>query len=156
MWNPTFPEFPAREYRKYAKYPGMSPKDTIVWNAFIDNNPDFCKEVYYNFRVGEGVTLNTEFEPNIVKMAKSISQLRIDAITVHANYIRIVELKPYGSCTALGQLIAYNFLLSKRYANLPHVIPTLMCFSCPHDIKTVLNEIRFDIIRVPVPSHVQL
>lgn len=134
----------------------MSQKDKFAWNAFIAKFPDFCNECYYNFRVGEGVTINTEFEPNIMKMVKAVSQLRIDVITIHDDYLRIIELKPYGSCTALGQLAVYNQLMKRKYANLFHIIPTLVCFRCPEDIATVLDHYGFDLYTVDVPENVQL
>ena len=122
---PLFQDERVYPYRKASKYPGMSPKDIAVWEQFIEHNPEFTNEVYYNFRVGEGMTLAIEYESNIAKMAKAITQLRIDVLSVHKDFIRVIELKPLASCTAIGQLLAYTTLIERQYANIPQIAPTL-------------------------------
>lgn len=140
------------KYEKRRRYPGLLKKDVLVWETFIDHFPGYFSSCDYNVRVGEGIIIDHNWHISIQNMATALTQLRIDVIGESNNDITIIELKPYGSCTAIGQLLAYTKLYADKYTNYNELIPLLLCFYCPPDIKKILEFYDIQIIEVPHPE----
>lgn len=100
-----------RPPKKLFSYPHLSPADTIIWDIFILKNPDFFDAVTYDVRVGQGITVEGNYEPKIIDMAKMLSQRRIDVLAERKGEIWIVELKFDPGVSLLGQLLGYKTLL---------------------------------------------
>ena len=136
----SLPGEPFYNYAAMSSYPGMSVEDTATWNQFIVQYPNFCRHVHYNVRVGKGAYYSPNTPPNYQKMISDLSMLRIDAITIHSDIIRVIEVKPRGTTTAVGQLITYDQLLREKFAQLPPTQKTLVCITCPQDIVSTLHS----------------
>ncbi len=118
------------------KYPHMSARDGEIWEKYVQENPDIIDKVTYAVRVGNGMPLEKNWEPNIQKMAKELSQKRIDAVVEHADHIEIIEVKPRASFSALGQLLGYRQLYVEYYKTGKPIRLTVVCeYVSPDDLK---------------------
>ena len=108
-------------YKKLHKYPHLLAEDVVLWNRFIEQHPnrfDYCD---YDVHVGDGTKLPDDYEPNYKKMAKELSQFRIDAVGWKGNLPTIIEIKPRASTTAIGQIIVYRTLFKKDFPQYPSI-----------------------------------
>lgn len=123
--------------KKLFSYPHLSPADTIIWDIFILKNPDFFTSVTYDVRVGQGITVEGNYEPKIVDMAKMLSQRRIDVLGERNGEIWIVELKFDPGISLLGQLLGYKTLLLQEIK-----------LSVPVKLFAIVNRIDQDLKNV--------
>ncbi len=93
-------------YKRYLKYPHLRPKDVKIWNKFIDDNPDFFKEVEYDVKVGAGREYPEAEEGPIKEDLIYLSKKRIDVVGFTNDEIYIIELKPKAGMSAIGQALS--------------------------------------------------
>lgn len=126
-------------------YPHMSPEDTILWNRFIKERPDFADFVYYDVPVG---TLPNKIEPQhkpiTEKYVRQTYLKRIDALTHRDKTLHVIELKPHAGMIALGQVIMYRHCLFKLLEGGYHVIAMIVTDTADLDLPelTEQNDIR--------------
>jgi hypothetical protein len=126
-----------RPPKKLFSYPHLSPADTIIWDIFLLKNPDFFNAVTYDVRVGQGITVEGNYEPKIVDMAKMLSQRRIDVLGERNGELWIVELKFDPGISLLGQLLGYKTLLLQEIK-----------LSTPIKLFAIVNRIDQDLKNV--------
>jgi len=98
-----------RAFRPLSRYPHMSAADIPVWEAFLAAFPRRFVTIEYDVRVGPGRPGLPGMAAWGERMARAISQLRIDAVGRDAERVWLVEVKPYVVAAALGQLLCYRF-----------------------------------------------
>lgn len=140
-------------YTKRSKYPGLTAKDTLVWEQFISDNPNYYTHVQYNIRVGEGIRYIPDNLYTLQNMAKKLTQMRIDVIGYRNRQLEIIELKPICGATMIGQLIIYPILYNKTYQNHAKIITKGICFHASDDIKTVAKILNITVIEVIAPDN---
>jgi len=106
-------------YKKLHHYPHLLADDVVLWERFIETYPDYFESCNYDVHVGNNITLPDDWAPNYQKMAKELSQFRIDVIAWKNDIPTIVEIKPRASTTAIGQIIVYRTLFAREYPNYP-------------------------------------
>lgn len=126
-----------RPPKKLFSYPHLSPADTIIWDIFLLKNPDFFDAVTYDVRVGQGITVEGNYEPKIVNMAKMLSQRRIDVLGERNGELWIIELKFDPGISLLGQLLGYKTLLLQEIK-----------LSTPIKLFAIVNRIDQDLKNV--------
>lgn len=127
------------KYGKRVHYAHMLDDEAAVWDRFVDKFPDRFETVDYDFRVGEGMKVPEHYEENITRMAKMLSQKRIDVLAWNDDQPTIIEVKKRVGLSALGQVLGYRTLFIK---NLPRIKkPKLMvlCEIISDDDMTVLK-----------------
>jgi len=99
-------------------YPHMSPQEKELWDRFLQTTDLTFYAIEYDLRIGPGYVPAWLKEPYLIRMAKAITQLRIDAVGYRRAEIWIFEVKPRAGRSALGQLEAYAywFEMEKRPA----------------------------------------
>jgi len=102
-------------YIKRRKYPHMTGEDFFIWNRFITRFPDYFETVDYDWRVGDGMKLDPTWEDNFKRMAKAITQKRIDVLGWNGDLPTIVELKRSVGLSTLGQVLGYKTLLMNEF-----------------------------------------
>ena len=132
-------------YEKRYKYPHMIGDDLRVWEKFIELHPGRFDSVDYDWRVGVGMTLYPEWEENIKRMAKMITQKRIDVVGWNDEQPTIIEVKERGSIVALGQLLGYLVLFVKEFPNISAPKLLLICDMISLDDRTALDDYEIEI-----------
>lgn len=108
-------------YEKRRKYPHMMPYDADIWERFIDKNPSVYEWVEYDVKVGSVPDFVTGHEDEKIQAQAPLYNKKIDVIGHVGNKIDIIELKPHGGMSALGQVRGYVTLYKRDYK--PDVIP---------------------------------
>ena len=130
-------------YIKKRNYTHMMGEDKIIWERFIDKYPKRFDTVDYDWRVGEGIDLNPDWEDNIMRMANMITQKRIDVLAWNGEQPTIIEVKKRVGLSTLGQVLGYKELFVTEFKNID--IPDLLVIteSIGADDRLVLE--RFNI-----------
>jgi hypothetical protein len=123
----------------------MVADEAAVWDRFIEKFPGRFDSVDYDFRVGEGETKLPFEEENYVRMAKMLSQLRIDALCWNGDQSTIIEVKERAVLSAIGQLQGYKILFVKDLENFLSPQLLMVCSVITEDVKHV-----FQTVKIPV------
>ena len=99
-----------------AKYPHMSREDTIIWEEFVKDYPNYFDSVDFDLPVGDfrktDIVLPKEWAIN----REYLGKMKIDVVGYKGNEIYIIEVKPQAWAKALGQVIMYDFLYTTEHS----------------------------------------
>lgn len=118
-------------------YPHMKPHDVHLWEQFIRANAGFFDKVDYDILVGDGVVMGDIKKDVYAKSFKILTQKKIDVVGYIRNEIWIVEVKPFASSSALGQLLTYRLLYDETYS--PKLPVKMMIIT--NQLKTDYNKV---------------
>ncbi|MCD6590287.1 hypothetical protein J7K74_03850 [Candidatus Woesearchaeota archaeon] len=93
----------------------MGPMEKVIWDKFLLTTPLKFIKIEYDVRVGPGYVPKEKYPEYIIRMAKALTQLRIDAVGHQKERIWIFEVKPRAGRSALGQLESYRYWYIKDY-----------------------------------------
>ena len=115
-------------------YPHMMAEDTEIWSKYLAAPVITIKEVWYDVHVGGQVK---GIDPSDVmgnKIAAGITRKRIDVVAEVAGGLWVIEIKPFGSMLALGQVLSYARLFAIEYRPVLVVQPVVVCASVDEDL----------------------
>jgi hypothetical protein len=118
------------------KYPHLLPEDAAVWDRYMDTQNFADARLYYDVRVGEGRPVGNAYPDNIQKMARDLSQRRIDVLIERPELYTIVEVTTAASLKAIGQLAVYRHLFTMDHLPDRQVNTLLICSSIDPDLKS--------------------
>ena len=127
-------------YKKMLKYPHLAPQDKIIWERFIDDNPDYFTSVDYDVKVGEGQTIKAKPHAMTAEEWRKHTQKRIDVVGYKDNTIYIIELKPSASFSAIGQAVSYALLYRQEFKPSGEILPTIITDREVLDIRNLCNQ----------------
>ena len=122
-------------------YPHMLTEDNIVWTKFLQTDAERIKQVWYDVRVGAPVFLGPEATAMERKIAAGLTRKRIDAVCLVKGDYWVVEVKPYASMLAVGQVISYSRLFALEYLLEGRVIPVIVCDAADEDLLAEFDEL---------------
>lgn len=122
------------------KYPHMAPNDVPIWEAFLTQHANLLTRVAYDVRIGQGVEIPAGTPENISKMAKDLSQLRIDALNITPSEIWIIEIKFDPSVSLVGQLVSYAQLFPETYPDTPPIKQVAIVNKISRDLDSILTQ----------------
>lgn len=137
------------------QFPHLLAPDIAVWRRFLDSRHNSFNRFDYDVRVGQGNHIPDHLPPNIQKMAKDLSQKRIDAVGWKNNHPTIFEITTTPSIKAIGQLAVYPILWQRTFA-WEYAPPAVLVADSMHpDLATVLTayHLPFVILPPPDPDH---
>jgi len=139
---------PRLPYEKRYRYPHLTEADKAIWDAFIEEHPDFFDEVEYDVLVGEGREPDPEDPEFIKRIVTYITKYKIDVVGYKDGTVSLVEIKPYAAASALGQLFVYRSLY-ERDIN-PLIIPRLIVVTdrLTDDMRYVYQYYGIDVYTV--------
>ncbi|MBA7665264.1 hypothetical protein ES703_73334 [subsurface metagenome] len=117
-----------------SSYPHLLAEDTEVWSAYLADPVAPIKEVWYDVHVGaipslpEGATVLDQ------KVALGVYRKRIDVVCRVGGGFWVVEIKPFGSMLALGQVTSYTRLFIAEYRPAGEVWPVVVCSEVDLDL----------------------
>ncbi|KKN05288.1 hypothetical protein LCGC14_1088790 [marine sediment metagenome] len=111
---------PALSPKVRRRYEQMMVEDMGPWTEFLRSDSMPLLQVWYNVHVGQAVEV-PDGSPEYMKAhAAAVSRKRIDAVGRTANEIWIIEVKPYATMYAIGQVIVYEVLFRREFEmNMP-------------------------------------
>lgn len=122
-------------------YPHMLFEDTGVWTRFLQTDAYRLKEVWYDVRVGMPVDLGVGASEMEKKIAAGLTRKRIDAVCSVGGGFWVVEVKPYASMLAVGQVISYVRLFKLQYTVPGQIIPVIVCDAFDEDLVDEFDEL---------------
>lgn len=132
-------------YGKRYRYPHMIKDEIRVWEKFMDLYPGKFESVDYDFRVGKGSVMPEGFGDNWARMAKMLSQKRIDVIGWVNDNPTIIEIKMRVGLSAMGQVLGYRSLFMKYFRNFPEPKIMIVCETISDDDRDVLEDSKIPI-----------
>jgi hypothetical protein len=105
------------EQRK--KYPGMLPREILIWETWLKTNAGRFDTYDYNVRVGDGRDPGAGFPQWARDMAISSSQLRLDVLAWNGTQATIIEVEENPGMRAIGQIIGYETFWVRDNRTLP-------------------------------------
>jgi hypothetical protein len=100
-------------------YPGMLPREILIWQTWLAQWEASYDSFQYNARVGPGFDPGPGWPDNMRTMAIANSQKRIDAVAWQGSQPTLIEVKDRAGAAALGQLLTYLPLWMQTYPDLP-------------------------------------
>lgn len=123
-----------------AKYPHMKKDEAATWDRFLARMPWQVENIMYDVRLGEGARVSEGVPEWVKHMAWALSTKRVDAIVETLLEFIIVEVKPRGALSAVGQLLGYLVLFNKQYRPQKRVRLALVCERIAPDMAPILLE----------------
>lgn len=122
-------------------YPHMLQEDNAVWTRFLETDSFRLKEVWYDVRVGLPVSLPVGASEMERRIAAGLTRKRIDVVCSVGGGFWVVEIKPYASMLAVGQVISYTRLFRLEYATEGQIIPVIVCDAFDEDLVDEFDEL---------------
>lgn len=110
---PPQPNFDKPQPR--GRYPHLLPYERQIWRRFLDTQPVPQFVVAYDVHVGTPAPIKSSLPENYQKMVQHLSTKRIDAVLSFPQEIVILEIKRNAGLTAIGQVLSYNILFTRKY-----------------------------------------
>lgn len=126
-------------------YPHLLKEDNAVWDKFLQKNLDRIKKVWYDVRVGQPVLLPVGASDMERRIAAGLTRKRIDVVCFVDDGFWVVEVKPYASMLAMGQVISYHRLFEIEYPAAVPAIPVIVCDTLDADLVD-----KFDVLDILV------
>ena len=98
-------------YKLLHKYPGMRPKDEVIWDKYIQAHPGIFDSCFYNVPVGDPAHNNFERAEMKFNGGFGVTQWRVDVVAIRDGLQYVIEVKPYADTHAIGEVLAYRALL---------------------------------------------
>lgn len=127
-------------------YPHLLAEDTAVWTRYLKSPIVPIKEVWYDIHVGKPT--KTAGGPGTLeaRIAAGISRKRIDAVCRVAGGYWVVEIKPFGSMLAVGQVVSYARLFVQEYRLDGEVWAVIVCDQADEDVILLCEDLGVIII----------
>jgi len=123
----------------------MLEDEKLVWERFMDLYPGKFYSVDYDFRVGMGTVIEGETGTPWPRMAKMLSQKRIDVVGWVGDSPTIIEVKKRVGLSALGQVLGYRILFMKDLKHFPEPKLLIICEMISEDDHLVLEGNRIPV-----------
>lgn len=132
---------PGQEALVRPHYPHFLAEDDSVWTRFLKTDADRITRVWYDVRVGKPMYLSPGASEVEIKVAAGVSRKRIDVVCLVKGEYWVVEVKPYASMLASGQVITYARLFAQEYVRDGRVIPVIVCNRVDDDLIDGFSEL---------------
>jgi hypothetical protein len=133
-------------YEVLPKYPHMLPDEAAIWDRFLHSKHETFLSLSYDVHVGEGVIPPPGLPDWINNVIAATSQKRIDVVAETKDSIWIIELKPRGGMSAVGQLLAYEVLYNIKFKPIKPLKKVMMCERMAPDLDIVYSSYGIEII----------
>ncbi|MBA7540029.1 hypothetical protein ES705_32318 [subsurface metagenome] len=122
-------------------YPHMLAEDTEVWSKYLAAPVHRITEVWYDLHVG-GPVAGVKPEDKLgMRIASGITRKRIDVVARVGGGWWVVEIKPFASMLALGQVLSYTRMFIEEYRPIEEVKSVVVCDAVDPDL---LDEFEAD------------
>lgn len=138
MSTSPYPPTPAQTLQvDRLRYPGMLPREVLIWKAWLGLHASEFDRFVYNERVGSGFDPGAGYEQSMRAMAIANSQKRLDVVAWKDSQATIIECKDRAGAAAVGQLLTYAPLWAMAHPDVPRPMLRLVSNRLQPDIGLV-------------------
>lgn len=123
--------------------PQLTPLDLAVWRRFLLLRPTMFDRFEYQVRVGKGQPLPASATDADQRNWAALTEKRVDAIGFNADGITIIEVKPRGGPSALGQALVYRDLYREKFRPAQTLSALVVCSYIDDDVR--LSALRLGV-----------
>ena len=95
------------------RFKHLLPGEVSIWKRFLSEYGSNWAWYEYDIHLGSGIEIFEYWDEKIKKLAKALTQYRIDVIGHREGSITIFEIKPDTGLSALGQVLSYKVLYER-------------------------------------------
>ncbi len=117
-----------------ASYPHMLPEDTQIWTRWLNHHAARISQAWYDVHVGTAVQLPADAPDYLRRVARGLTRKRIDVVAQAPTEMWVIEIKPHGGYTALGQALVYARMFAAEYPQDLPIIPMVICRQIDADL----------------------
>ena len=121
------------------RYSHLSGIDSGVWSALLEERGRRFERVWYDVWCGDGEGVDTPSGGAGRRLSDGIYCKRIDVVTLCQGLYIIWEVKPWGNCIALGQVLMYGELFRRRYQDCRPIQLAIVCASQDPDCVRIMD-----------------
>lgn len=132
------------------KFRHMLPNEVRLWERFLQLYGDWFKNYRYDVRVGEGVDPGPGYEEEWRRLARLLTQKRIDVVAEKDGEVWIFEVKPDAGLGAIGQVLSYKVLYMKEHKDVHKVQLAIVTTRVDDDIREVCKEYGITVFELGV------
>lgn len=92
------------------RFPGMLPREILVWRNWLRTNSERFDRYEYNLRIGQGTDPGEGFSKELRRDAILISRKRVDVVAWRAGRVTLIEVEDNPGLSNFGQIAGYEFL----------------------------------------------
>lgn len=118
-------------------FPHLSMLDTAVWKRFLRTDEAVPWSWRYDMRLGHGSFGQRFVDDDLAPAWAALVKKRVDCIGVAGGDVVIVEVKPIGGMSALGQVLTYWELFKAKGKPTASVTPWVVCGRADEDVISV-------------------
>src|SRR6266478_2003671 len=122
------------------KYPGMAPREVIIFQQWQNEHGSEYDRFDYNVRIGNGTDPGEQYSPSDRAMYIANTQKRIDAVGWKGPQPTIIEVKDRATASCKSQLITYAALWPISFPNTPTPYLLLVTNRFSADMQLVLDR----------------
>jgi hypothetical protein len=128
------------------RYVHMMPEDYEAWSAYLVSERNELLEVWYDVHVGEPMHVPAGAPEYMKNVAEGVSRKRIDVVGRSAQGIFVIEVKPWASMQALGQVVTYTNLYVREFEIHGSVQAMIVAMECDRDILETAQTMNVKIV----------
>lgn len=122
------------------KYPGMAPREVIIFQQWQREHGNEYDRFDYNVRIGNGTDPGPQYSDADRQMYILNTQKRIDAVGWKGAQPTIIEVKDRATASCMSQLITYDALWEVTFPNTPKPLLLLVTNRFSADMQLVLDR----------------
>jgi len=123
--------------------PSLTPLDLEVWRRFLVLRPSMFASFAFQVEVGSGQPLPAAASDSDRKVWDKLTSKRIDAVGINKDGITVIEVKPRGGASALGQALVYRDLYIQKRKPAQPVAALVVCNYIDEDVR--LTALRYNV-----------
>lgn len=128
------------------RYPHMMKEDSVVWSRFLEGRAAWLQEVWYDVHVGVPVEAPGYLGEMGRRVAAGLTMKRIDVVARTRLGLWVVEVKPYCSMLAVGQVLTYARAFVVQYGYGDGVWPVVVCDEWDDDVEGLCEALGVMVI----------
>jgi hypothetical protein len=130
------------------KFPGMLPREIIIWRNWCKLHEAEYDRFDYNTRIGSGHDPGPSWPDEIRRMAVANTQLRIDAVAWKGDTPTLLEVKDRAGASAVGQILTYEAVWLQDFPQGPPPLLIMVTNRLQNNIMPLVKKanIRLDLV----------
>lgn len=123
--------------------PNLTPLDLEVWRRFLLLRPLMFERFEFQVPVGTPQSLPLSASDADRRVWDKLTSKRIDAVGVNGDGFTVIEVKPRGGASALGQALVYRDLFVQKRKPVQPVAALVLCNYVDDDVR--LTALRYNV-----------
>lgn len=119
---------------------GLTPVESAIAKAWLDEHWREYETVNFNVRLGEGIKLPPGSPDYMQRFARAATAKRADMILTNGQVATIVEVKIRIGASALGQLLTYQTLLHVEHPDFTEIKLIAAGSTIESDVQAILQS----------------